>query len=581
MKSKYRHLSVIFPVIFFMIATLFFAAFSPMVLAREIVKIEADLDSNQAKHKKLLADLTGRQQEVIRLGGEVDSRQTAQSIRKKDVETSLKNLSEIEKIYPAGSAELEKAQRNERDRYSENKAAYEAGEKELQDLMAKLQKAERDERELRAGLNGNIKERNALKRELGDLKYEIIKGKIEKEQVIETIGEVSCGKLSINECKAMALEQAKRNAAEQGSAVLVDSVTEVKDFQLTEDVVKTRVRAFVLSHEVLDKGFVGDSGYYYKIKAVVKGQVPPDLKDQLTGALEEEEMVRPTVAEKKPARKEERGIAVEEPAEDKAYLEAWIGEDIKSIGETPNPGETRREPVTGMEFVWVPEGCFEMGCGKWTNNCANDESPVHKVCVDGYWLGKYEVTEGQWQMVMGKASYAKKGDNYPITWISMKHIETFIQRLNSRSSDSYEFRLPTEAKWEYACRSGGKEERFAGSDNMEPVSWSSKKWGLADLMKSEALNTQIAGTKAPNGLGIYDMSGNVAEWCEDVYHNTAYSMHDKNNPVITRGISADLVVRGGDFASDEKDVRCSARNHRKPGRMQYNGIGFRLLRVKK
>lgn len=82
---------------------------------------------------------------------------------------------------------------------------------------------------------------------------------------------------------------------------------------------------------------------------------------------------------------------------------------------TPTAGEIWREPRTGMEFVWVPAGCYEMGCGSWTSDCARDEKPVHQVCVDGFWMGKTEVTQGQWKQVMREnPAEFKKGDNYPV-----------------------------------------------------------------------------------------------------------------------------------------------------------------------
>jgi formylglycine-generating enzyme required for sulfatase activity len=101
---------------------------------------------------------------------------------------------------------------------------------------------------------------------------------------------------------------------------------------------------------------------------------------------------------------------------------------------------TWAEPFTGMEFVWVPGGCFQMGCGSWADDCDDDEKPVHEVCLDGFWLGKYEVTQGQWKKVTGSnPAHFKKGNDWPVEQVSWK-----------------------EAQWEYACRSGGRQEKYAG-----------------------------------------------------------------------------------------------------------------------
>lgn len=119
------------------------------------------------------------------------------------------------------------------------------------------------------------------------------------------------------------------------------------------------------------------------------------------------------------------------------------------------PGETWREPRTGVELVWVPSGCYEMG----SNSGDSDEKPVHEVCVDGFWIGKYEVTQGQWKRVMGNnPSRFKKGDNYPVERVSWNDVKAFIQKLNSMNSGQFDLRLPTEVEWEYAARSGGKNE---------------------------------------------------------------------------------------------------------------------------
>ncbi len=131
--------------------------------------------------------------------------------------------------------------------------------------------------------------------------------------------------------------------------------------------------------------------------------------------------------------------------------------------DTPSVGKIWKEPVTGMEFVWVPGGCYEMGCGNWTSDCFRDEKPVHEVCVDGFWMGKTEVTQGQWKQIMGEnPAWFKKGDNYPVEKVRWPEVEKFAKKLSSLSTDAYKFRFPTEAEWEYAARSGGKPEKYAG-----------------------------------------------------------------------------------------------------------------------
>jgi formylglycine-generating enzyme required for sulfatase activity len=250
--------------------------------------------------------------------------------------------------------------------------------------------------------------------------------------------------------------------------------------------------------------------------------------------------------------------------------------------DTPGAGKIWKEPVTGMEFVWVPGGCYEMGCGKWTSDCYRDEKPVHEVCVDGFWMGKTEVTQGQWKQIMGdNPAEFKNGDNYPVENALCLEMDEFIMKLSSLNESAYKFRLPTEAEWEYACRSGGKPEKYAGGSDLDQVAW---------CKGNSNRSTHAVATKAPNGLGLFDMNGNVHEWVADVYKAWAYRKHERNNPlfeVTEAEITITKVYRGGSWNSKQKYTRCAARAYElayspaitmNPYRM--NDLGFRLVRSK-
>ncbi len=233
-----------------------------------------------------------------------------------------------------------------------------------------------------------------------------------------------------------------------------------------------------------------------------------------------------------------------------------------------------RDPVTGMEFVWVPEGCFDMGCGQWQERCDDDEKPVHRACVDGFWIGRFEVTQEQWEKVMGKnPSHFQKGGKYPVELVSWNDVQEFIRKLNQLNGGSYKFRLPTEAEWEYACRSGGKEQMFCGGDDVDSVAW---------YRRNSDGSTHPAGKKRPNGLGIYDMSGNVREWCLDWYSPTFYAEQEalKPNPVNLDGKEGKRVIRGGAWNRYPWVARSSVRYWNTPDSME-NNVGFRLVREPK
>jgi formylglycine-generating enzyme required for sulfatase activity len=138
-------------------------------------------------------------------------------------------------------------------------------------------------------------------------------------------------------------------------------------------------------------------------------------------------------------------------------------------------------------------------------------------------MGKTEVTQGQWKQIMGEnPAKFKKGDNYPFENAIWAEIEKFIVKLSSLSTDAYKFRVPTEAEWEYACRSGGKQEKYAGGSDLDQVAW---------YRGNSNRSTHAVATKAPNGLGLFDMIGNVNEWCADTYRGWAYKKHKRDNPL--------------------------------------------------
>jgi len=263
------------------------------------------------------------------------------------------------------------------------------------------------------------------------------------------------------------------------------------------------------------------------------------------------------------------------------------------IGPDPERGpiKTWTDPVTGMAFVWVPGGCYQMGCGSWAGNCDSDEEPVHEVCLDGFWMGKYEVTIGQYRKFLqdggsrlgvdwkdedcplGKGrSHALSGnkfgssDNQPMVEVSWYGAKAFAAWLSGKTGKR--LRLPTEAQWEYACRSGGKPERYAGEEGrVGRVAWYSRNSGG---------RTHEVGTKASNGLGIYDMSGNVWEWCSDAYSSTYYADAPARNPagptVDEHGSPAPIVTwDGSDHLDADPDVYRSIRG----GCWENNAFGIR------
>lgn len=236
-------------------------------------------------------------------------------------------------------------------------------------------------------------------------------------------------------------------------------------------------------------------------------------------------------------------------------------------------GARWQDPVTGMMFVWIPGGCFPMGCHKNAGKCRKNEFPVHRVCLDGYWMGAHEVTQGQWEGLMGSnPSRFQDGAEYPVERVSFEQVREFIRELNHKSP--HKFSLPFEAQWEYACRNRGRKIPYA--------------WGREDFMPpancGSCDNDSFQGRTAPvdsfyaNDLGLYHMSGNVGEWCRNVYDKNAYQDHEADRHGFEEN-GRQRVVRGGAYSDNVSATGCTRRHGMMPA-MKSERVGFRLV-VKK
>jgi formylglycine-generating enzyme required for sulfatase activity len=223
------------------------------------------------------------------------------------------------------------------------------------------------------------------------------------------------------------------------------------------------------------------------------------------------------------------------------------------------------EPVTAMEFVQIPAGTFKMGDA--FGEGIEDETPLHDVRLRCFRLGITPVTQGQWLQVMhANPSLFKKSARHPVEQVTWDDVQAFIRGLTEMNAGKYKFRLPSEAEWEYAARSGGKIQKYSGGNDAEAVAW---------FELNSNGSTQPVGRKTSNGLGIYDMSGNVWEWCQDVYHPQAYRNHALENPVWTAA-GKERVIRGGSWNLDAWGARCTRRLGY-PVDYYGPGLGFRLV----
>lgn len=244
-------------------------------------------------------------------------------------------------------------------------------------------------------------------------------------------------------------------------------------------------------------------------------------------------------------------------------VEVDISPTIGKTNYTPNVKTFYANGVP-FEMVEVRGGTFRMGAtSEQGSDAYSDEKPVHSVTLNSYYIGKTEVTQALWKAVMGSNPSSQKGDNLPVVWVSWNDCQVFIRKLNSLTGQN--FRLPTEAEWEFACRGGNNSRgyKYSGSNYIDNVAWYGDNSGS---------NSHPVATKSPNELGIYDMSGNVEEWCSD--WKWGYDSGAQTNPKGPYDGSR-RVLRGGDWAGDAPYCRSSRRDSGEPD-WRLTGPGLRL-----
>ena len=314
------------------------------------------------------------------------------------------------------------------------------------------------------------------------------------------------------------------------------------------------------------------------LKAYPEGQYVEQVKAK-KAELEQKQADELAEAEAKAKLEEEEAIMADLEKVDLAEIKPTNNSNTNSNGSMNSTSSSLTFTANGVSFVMkrVEGGTFQMGSND--SEAYSDEKPVHSVTVSSFYMGETEVSQALWKAVMGTTVRQQRdkadtswplrgeGDNYPMYYVNWKECQDFIRELNRLTGKN--FRLPTEAEWEYAARGGNKGNgcKYAGSDDISSVAWYTDNSGG---------NTHPVKGKSKNELGLYDMSGNVWEWCSDMYDDYGNSGQTNPNPQKTSKSYSYRVLRGGSWYNYARYCRVSSRGYYDP---DYRGDsrGFRLV----
>ena len=277
-------------------------------------------------------------------------------------------------------------------------------------------------------------------------------------------------------------------------------------------------------------------------------------------------------------------IALEKLPMPKVYTAANVSEckvpvEASDTATKHSVGDTMIMQLPGgvpLEMVWIPAGSFMMGSPETEQDRNDDEGPQRKVTLNGFWMGKYQLTKRQWTSVMGTMpwlgkEYVLDDPDSPAVWVSWNDAQAFIKKLNVQSGRI--FRLPSEAEWEYACRAC-RSTRYYWGDDLDEREISKYAWWNDNTFNIGEDYTHVVGQKLPNEWGLYDMSGNVWEWCQDHYYDDYTGVPTDGS--AWEGGSAHRMLRGGSYSDSATACRSAYRGYNDPD-SRNDGFGLRLV----
>ena len=557
-----------------LVAFLFMGALPSQVWADTIVELREKIERTLDEYDETLATYNKGVTVTTAYRGEVEAAEEVLGLRTEEMEAAREKLQTVQELSgerPDVSAEIEK------NAYAAAQGAYESARVSLNEKRIKLTTAKGDAATLLTTLNGYRRELASLKHQLANIQFRELQESLSQEKTVVVREELGCEDLTIRACKEGALELAQRSAVEQGSAVLlesttimedlnviVDSITVAEDRQVTKDRIESQVTGILLSYEVLDKGWVGETGYFYRIKALVMGQVSKEQFFEIAGI----ETLPPLPPD---------------PAADAAHSDTVPGSRFRDCADCP-------------ELVVVPAGSFIMGSPSWEEGHQNDESPLHRVVIDQpFAVGIHEVTRGEFTRFAWATDHAtegscsnhvernwldpgyQQGDDHPVTCVNWDDAQAYVVWLSRHTGKGY--RLLSESEWEYVARGGTSTAGYWGESESEQCrNANGAEHSFRRGCDDGFARTAPVGSFAKNPFGLYDAVGNVWEWTQDCWNRNHAQAPRDGSARETEGCDS-RVARGGSWKNSQPRELRSATRSRSSSGYRTNVLGFRVART--
>lgn len=576
-----------------LVALLFLVALPSEMRADTVVELREKIERTQDEYDEALATYNRAVTVATAYLGEVDAAEDVLGLRTEEMEAALEKLQKVQEL---SRERPDVSDEEEKNAYAEAQGAHESARVSLNEKRIQLTTAKGDATTLLTTLNGYRRELASLKHQLANIQFRELQESLSQEKTVVVREELGCEDLTIRACKEGALELAQRSAVEQGSAVLLesttimedlsvilDSITVAEDRQVTKDRIESHVTGILVSYEVLDKGWVGETGYFYRIEAVVMGQVSKDQFFEITGI----EALPPLPSDL---------------AADAAHSDTIPGSHIRDCADCP-------------ELVVVPAGSFIMGSPSWEESHQDDESPMHRVVIDQpFAVGVHEVTRGDFTRFVWATDHAteascrqmdrykgfnhegvnwlshegrnwldpgyRQDDGHPVTCVSWDDAQAYVVWLSRHTGEDY--RLLSESEWEYVARAGTSTARYWGESESEQCrnangadQQSGVNWGTS--CDDGFAVTAPVGSFTKNAFGLYDAVGNVWEWTEDCWNENYVQAPRDGSPWENEGCGR-RVVRGGSWLDAPGNLRSADRHGNDAGDRRYN-LGFRIART--